>query len=93
MSADARSLQVERRMKRRKPTRRDLLVVIGRLQHLIGLAECASGDDRSPHSRANTHGHLMAAHQLCIEARSQDEPIEDRFGPWGPDARDDRSYI
>ena len=33
---------------KRKPTRRDLLIVIGRLQDLIGKATAAHGNDRDP---------------------------------------------
>lgn len=65
---------------KRKPTRRDLLIVIGRLQNLIGLAQ-ANNNDRNPDRQAQVdHAHKQAQ-TLCIEARSFDPPINDS-GPW-----------
>lgn len=68
---------------KRKPTRRDLLIVIGRLQNLIGIARGAN-NDRNRERQAQVDGRLEEAHNLCIEARSFDPPLEDT-GPWsGP---------
>jgi hypothetical protein len=67
---------------KRVPTRRDLLVVIGRLQNLIGLARAVK-NDRNPERERDTNAALDEAHQLCIEARSFDPPIVAHKGPWG----------
>jgi hypothetical protein len=69
---------------RRKPTRRDLLVVIGRLQDLVGRVGTAM-NDRNPRRADDVAESLGAAHQLCVDARSYDDPINDRHGPWGDD--------
>ena len=65
---------------KRKPTRRDLIVVIGRLQAMIGSAD-ASNHDRNPNRQAQVHDMLLRALRLCIAARGFDPPIEDS-GPW-----------
>ena len=66
---------------KRRPTRRDLLIVIGRLQNLIGLALIGAMNDRDPEQMDKTLGPLNIASALCIESRSQDPPLEDT-GPW-----------
>jgi len=66
----------------RKPTRRDLLIVIGRLQSKIGEARSVN-NDRNPNKQAETDGTLQEALDLCILARSSDDPIESNLGPWG----------
>lgn len=70
---------------RRRPTRRDLLVVIGRLQDLIGETDHRHGNDRDPNGFERGQRALKLAHKLCVDARSFDPPIEDRLGPWGDD--------
>lgn len=78
-------------MANRKPTRRDLLQVIGRLQNLVGGAMRVS-HDRNPNSRAQVSVALETAHSLCVEALAQD-PAEasDPSGlGWGNDISDDR---
>jgi hypothetical protein len=65
---------------KRKPTRRDLLVIIGRLQQLIGRADGAAGNDRNPNRAATVKGVLTEALELCISARSYDPPVDS--GPW-----------
>jgi hypothetical protein len=78
---------------KRKPTRRDLLVVIGRLQHLVGLAD-ALNHDRNPNRHAEVHGTLEEALKLCIEVRSQDPPIDHHSGPWGePKGEEKKRYV
>lgn len=67
---------------KRKPTRRDLLIVIGRLQNEIGLA-MAQFNDRNPERERDVNAALATAHDLCIEVRSQDPPITPT-GPWAP---------
>jgi len=66
---------------KRKPTRRDLIVIIGRLQNMIGAADAAN-NDRNPNRQAQAHDMLLRAMDLCITARGFDPPIEDS-GPWG----------
>lgn len=66
---------------KRKPTRRDLLVVIGRLQDLIGQAMAAHGNDRNPDGFEQGQDALDAAHALCVAATRQDPPIKSS-GPW-----------
>ena len=66
---------------KRKPTRRDLLVVIGRLQDLIGRSLSTHGNDRNPDGFEQGMRALNDAFQLCIEARRQDPPVKDT-GPW-----------
>ena len=68
----------------RRPTRRDLLLVIGRLQDKIGRARGAN-NDRNPNRFAEIDGVLQEAQELCVAARSYDPPIFDRLGPWGED--------
>jgi hypothetical protein len=68
--------------KKRKPTRRDLLVVIGRLQHLIGQSKNCYFDDRDPNRADSVVKPLEEAFNICIEATSQDLPITSNFGPW-----------
>jgi hypothetical protein len=65
----------------KKPTRRDLLIVIGRLQRLIGLAG-SKNHDRNPNRFAEVTAALDAAHNLCVDARSFDAPIENSRSPW-----------
>ena len=78
-------------MSNRKPTRRDLLQVIGRLQHLVGSAMSVN-HDRNPHSHAQTTAALEDAHSLCIEALGQDPPeASDPSGiGWGDNSNDNR---
>ena len=66
---------------RRKPTRRDLLVIIGRLQVLVGQAAMAYGNDRGTDRATQVFEPLREAENLCIAARGQDPPI-DPSGPW-----------
>lgn len=69
---------------RRKPTRRDLLVIVGRLQDLIGRA-VEKNHDRNPDRYAQVNGPLEEAAILCIAARSFEPPVEDS-GPWSDDS-------
>lgn len=75
---------------RRKPTRRDLLVVIGRLQDLVGKAVQAHGDDRNPDGFQQGMESLEVAHELCIEVRSHEPPVRDT-GPWASALLDTRN--
>jgi hypothetical protein len=66
---------------KRKPTRRDLLVVVGRLQDLTGEALAKHGNDRNPDGFEQGMLALNEAFQLCIEATAQDPPLK-QTGPW-----------
>ena len=65
---------------KRKPTRRDLLIVINRLQGLVGSIGGTAGD-RNPNRAAQLDALQDVALNLCIEALSQDPPVEPS-GPW-----------
>lgn len=67
-------------MKPRRPTRHDLLVIIGRLQNLVGHAR-ARNNDRNPERQGDVDSTLDAAFALCVRARSQDPPLNET-GPW-----------
>lgn len=69
-------------MKRRKPTRKDLLVVIARLQDAIGEARMYYEDDRNPNGLEQGRAVLTRAHDLCIDASSYDPPKSKLRGPW-----------
>lgn len=60
----------------KKPSRKDLLKVITRLQVLIGQAEAFHGNDRDPNGHEKGQKALRQAHELCIQARSFDPPTE-----------------
>lgn len=74
---------------RRKPTRRDLLVVIGRLQTLMG-AVAGAASDKNPNRasqllRLSEHGA-----DLAIDARSYDPPVDG--GPWDARSGEDDAW-
>jgi hypothetical protein len=71
-----------RNVTRRKPTRRDLLVVIERLQRLVSRAGAAMSD-RNPNRAEEVAAALDRAFDLCVDARSHDDPITRNYGPWG----------
>lgn len=62
-------------MKRLKPSRRDLLLVIGHLQHLIGHA-MSRFNDRNPNRQEDVEKALNKAFTLCIDARGFDPIVE-----------------
>ncbi len=66
---------------RRKPSRKELLMVIGNLQTIIGRAISAD-HDRNPNRAAQVNGALAVGHRLCIEARSYEDEVNPK-GPWG----------
>lgn len=59
----------------KKPTRKDLLVIIGELQTLIGSAHGLHANDRNPMGFEDGQKKLEQAHELCIQARSFDKPV------------------
>jgi hypothetical protein len=61
------------------------LVVIGRLQDLIGRASAEHGNDRNPDGFEQGMGHLQEAFRLCVSALGQDLPIKPT-GSWGAEA-------
>lgn len=61
---------------RRKPTRRDLLLVIGELQNLVGKMSSAYGNDRAECRASQVNRAAEKALTLCIDARSFDPPIQ-----------------
>jgi hypothetical protein len=73
-------------MTKRRPTRRDLLIVIGRLQDQIGVGMMLLGDDRHRDGFELGMKSLRKSHDLCIEARSQEPPILHASGPWATEA-------
>lgn len=60
---------------RTKPTRQDLLRVLGRLQTLVGNAIGTAHNDRAPNRLANLVVVLEEAHNLCIDAQGYEDPV------------------
>lgn len=58
----------------KKPSRKDLLKVIGELQNLVGSAHGLHGNDRNRMGFEEGQKKLEQAHELCIQARSFDKP-------------------
>ena len=58
----------------RKPTRKELVAVIQRLQGLIGEAKGRAQNDRDPHRMENISVPLDEGFDLCVEAVSFDPP-------------------
>jgi hypothetical protein len=65
---------------KRKPRRKDLLVVIGRCQDLFGKI-LGAHSDRNPNRAEDIHRLCNQGFNLCIEAAEQDEPAAQK-GPW-----------
>lgn len=77
-------------MEPKRPTRIDLLRVIGRLQHLVGTASSVN-HDRNPNSKAQSEGALRRAQELCFSATAFDPPeaSESTGKGWGDASGDD----
>lgn len=58
-----------------RPSRKDLLKIVGILQDKIGLA-LAQFNDRNPNRQEDVENILRKALTLCIDARSFDPPDE-----------------
>lgn len=58
----------------KKPTRKDLLKVIDKLQELVGSAHHLHANDRNRMGFEDGQKKLEEAHELCIVARSFDKP-------------------
>lgn len=56
---------------------RRLLIVIGRLQNLIGGAEGHHENDRDPNGFARGQIKLREAFRLCVETTDEYEPVEE----------------
>lgn len=76
--------------KRRKPTRRDLLVVIDRVRGIIGTAD-ARNNDRNPNRYADVRGALGEAMQLCMDVSGEDPPMSPS-GPWAATEPEPKRY-
>lgn len=63
---------------RKRPTRRDLLLVITQLQGWVGEAAALHGNDRDPNGFERGQAALRRAFALCVEARSFDPPLQAR---------------
>lgn len=62
-----------------RPTRRDLLLVIGELQNIIGAMGAAYGNDRAVDRAELIQALERRGMDLCVIARSFDPPIS---GTW-----------
>ena len=60
----------------RRPSRRDLLIVISELQGLISQAISAHGNDRDPDGFEKGQRGLAMAFEACVLARSFDSPTD-----------------
>lgn len=58
----------------RKPTRKDLVKTIQRLQDLIGRAKGAAWNDRDPNRMDNIQKPLKEGFDLCVNALSSEPP-------------------
>ena len=58
----------------KKPTRKDLLKVISRLQGLIGSVQGVYDNDRAENRADRLYPLLKEALDLCVQARSFDPP-------------------
>lgn len=66
--------------KRRRPTRRDLLVVVTRLQAFISGAMMQDlNENQDP---ANRRREIQGGMDLCVEALEQDPPVDVTRGEW-----------
>ena len=75
-------------MMRRKPTRRDLLVVVGRLQVLVGEVSASHGNDRDPNGFEKGMRALKEAVEAGISGEDRRVAFEREFlayvvGPGG----------
>ena len=67
-------MSASRKVKR--PTRRDLLCVIARLQSLAGDASAAIQNDRSLDRARDVDRSLKEALSLCLLATGSDDPVQ-----------------
>jgi hypothetical protein len=60
---------------RSRPTRRDLLIVLGQLQTIFGEAKGVS-NDRNPNREHDLQAKLQEGFDLCLGARNFDPPMD-----------------
>lgn len=66
---------------RRRPTRRDLIVIIARLQHhFSGASMYANDETQDP---GPCRGEIELGFNLCLAALDQEAPVDMTRGPWG----------
>lgn len=63
-----------------KPTRRDLLIIVGELQGCIGRIMVASVD-RNQNRASDVERITREAHTLCVGARRFDPPLDGATSP------------
>lgn len=63
-------------MTSRKPSRRDLIVGLAKLQVLIGHASAKHGNDRDRNGYEKGQKTLEQAHELCIALTASDAPTD-----------------
>lgn len=68
-------------LKKRAPTRRDLLLVVGELQDLIGALGSAYQDDRNPERSDAVQRRVAHGLNLCVAALCADPPQTGRWRP------------
>lgn len=66
----------------KKPTRRDLLLVVGQLQDIIGRIGASAMDDKQRERAATVQAAVEEGMELCILARGFDPPLS---GTWPRD--------
>lgn len=69
-------------MSKRKPSRKDLLVVIARLQNHFSEALALVDDDRHSDRKVQLRGALNNGFTLCVEATEQEPAPPAICGPW-----------
>lgn len=57
-----------------KPSRKELVVVIQQLQHLIGMAKGAALNDRDPDRMGSIQKPLTEGFDLCVDALTFEPP-------------------
>ncbi len=73
---------------KRKPTRRDLLIIVSRMQGLFG-SVCTISSDQNPNRSAQLNVLSVDGLNLAIEALAQDGPVTPS-GPWANQGEDER---
>ena len=67
-----------------KPTRRDLLIAIHKLQGIIDEAHTAHGNDRNPHGFQEGQEALERGQKLCHHILAKDPPMDGKRSKWVP---------
>jgi hypothetical protein len=61
---------------RTRPTRRDLLIVLSRLQTIIGRSKSLAQNDRNPNRLENLLSQLDSGFDLCLDVLEFDPPMD-----------------